>query len=214
MPPILCYKNTCFKPVSESDIMIFGRIIKKAIELKAEKVGEEISNFIDDGENILDFGCGDMTIAEAVKSRRKVSMTGVDTVNYNRTKNRLILYNGKKIPFKNSSFDTVVSSLVFHHCDDPEAALKECKRVSMKKIIVIEDYYKNAFEKFLTRAVDWVANRIQSEEINIPFNFKSVQEWEKVFSENGLGVVAKKSFGIPMSPNKYMLFVLDAGSHK
>lgn len=189
------------------------KFIRRFIEAKAEAVGGEIARFIENGESVLDFGCGDMTISNVIKNKRKVSLTGIDNVDYNLTKNRLILYDGKKIPFKNSNFDTVVSSLVFHHCDDPEAALKECIRVSRKKIIVIEDYYKSSFGKFLTKAVDWIANRLQSSEINIPFNFKSVQEWERTFSENGLDVVTKKSFRIPTSPNKYMLFVLNKKQH-
>ncbi len=190
-------------------LKLVDKLIRKIIEAKAETVGKEIANFIENGENVLDFGCGDMTISDVIKNKRKIGLTGVDNVDYNLTKNRLILYDGKKIPFKNSNFDTVVSSLVFHHCDDPEAALRECVRVSRKKIIVIEDYYKNTLGKILTKAVDWIANRIQSGEINIPFNFKSVSEWERTFSKNGLDLVAKKSFRIPMSPNKYMLFVLN-----
>lgn len=188
---------------------LIDKLIRKFIQAKAEAVGGEIANFIEDGENVLDFGCGDMTISEVIKNKRKVGLTGVDNVDYNFTENRMILYDGKRIPFNNSKFDTVISSLVFHHCDDPEAALRECIRVSRKKIIVIEDYYTSAFGKVMTKVVDWVANRIQSGEINIPFNFKSVPEWEKTFSENGLDIVAKKSFRIPMSPNRYMLFVLD-----
>lgn len=192
--------------------MVLGladRITRRFVEANAKAVGKEIAGFVEDGESILDFGCGNMKVAEAVKNRRKVSITGIDNVDYNLTENRLILYDGRKIPFGDSKFDTVISSLVFHHCDDPEAALRECIRVSRKKLIIIEDYYTSAFGKVLTKVVDWIANRLQSSEINIPFNFKSVPEWEKTFSENGLDVAAKKSFRIPMIPNKYMLFVLN-----
>ncbi|MFZ3077830.1 MAG: class I SAM-dependent methyltransferase [Candidatus Aenigmatarchaeota archaeon] len=185
------------------------KLIRRFVEASTGIVGGEIANFIENGEDVLDFGCGNMMVANVIKNKRKVAITGIDSVDYNLTENRLILYDGKRIPFGDSKFDTVVSSLVFHHCDDPEAALRECVRVSRKKVIVIEDYYTSALGKFRTKVVDWIANRIQSGEINIPFNFKSVPEWEKTFSENGLDIVAKKSFRIPTSPNKYMLFVLN-----
>lgn len=191
------------------ELKIIDKLLKRFVVKGTNVVGKEIANFIEDNEDVLDFGCGNMMVANVIKNKRKVTITGIDNVDYNLTGNKLILYDGGKIPFDDSNFDTVVSSLVFHHCDNPEAALRECIRVSRKKIIVIEDYYTNIFGKVLTKAVDWIANRIQSSEINIPFNFKSVPEWEKTFSENGLNVVAKKSFRIPTSPNKYMLFVLN-----
>lgn len=194
-------------------LKLVDKLIRGFVEAGTKAVGGEIAGFIENGENILDFGCGNMLVANVIKNKRKVAITGIDNVDYNLTENKLILYDGKKIPFDNSRFDTVISSLVFHHCDDPEAALRECIRVSRKKIIVIEDYYTNAFGKVLTKAVDWIANRIQSSKINIPFNFKSVSEWEETFSKNGLDVAAKKSFRIPMSPNKYMLFVLNKKQH-
>ena len=194
-------------------LKLVDKLIRRFVETNTEAVGGEIAGFIENGENVLDFGCGNMLVANVIKNKRKVAITGIDNVDYNLTENKLILYDGKKIPFSDSDFDTVVSSLVFHHCDDPEAALRECIRVSRKKIIVIEDYYTNAFGKVLTKAVDWIANRIQSSKINIPFNFKSVSEWEETFSKNGLDVAAKKSFRIPMSPNKYMLFVLNKKQH-
>lgn len=195
-------------------LKIVDKIIRKLVETSTGTVGGEIAGFIENGEKILDFGCGNMMVADVIKNNRKVTVTGIDSVDYNLTKNKLILYDGKKIPFSDSKFDTVVSSLVFHHCDDPEAALRECIRVSRKKIIVIEDYYTSVFGKVRTKIVDWVANRVQSSEINIPFNFKSISEWEETFSENGLDVVAKKSFRIPPSPNKYMLFVMNKKPRK
>lgn len=92
---------------------------------------------------VLDLGCGTATLTIAIKRAcpgaevigvdadpeivalawRKIERTGVSI--------EAALGNAQRLPFRNASFDRVVSSLVFHHLthDAKLAALREARRV-------------------------------------------------------------------------------------
>jgi len=75
-------------------------------------------------EQVLDFGIGTGTLSQMLKTQYpNIRIWGVDvddnilTIAYGKLKNtvELLVYDGKRLPFTNEKFDTVVSSLVFHH---------------------------------------------------------------------------------------------------
>ena len=84
---------------------------------------------INEDSAVLDFGCGTGTLTILVKeSCPGAKVTGIDidvqilnkAIHKAREKKMDILflnYDGEKLPFQDSSFNRVVSSLVFHHLD-------------------------------------------------------------------------------------------------
>ena len=94
-------------------------------------------------QRVLDFGCGSLTLSIlAKKIHPSTEFIGVDVdekiLNIAREKGRqeganvpVIRYDGNVLPFKDSSFDHVISSLVFHHLttEQKASALAEIKRV-------------------------------------------------------------------------------------
>lgn len=48
----------------------------------------------------------------------------------------------EKLPFADGSFDLVFLGLVLHETDDPEAALREARRASAKRVAVLEWPYR------------------------------------------------------------------------
>ena len=46
-------------------------------------------------KTVLDVGCGDLTVAKHIMSRKNVCITGLDTVEYNRTNLSHYKYDGK-----------------------------------------------------------------------------------------------------------------------
>jgi ubiquinone/menaquinone biosynthesis C-methylase UbiE len=84
---------------------------------------------INEDSAVLDFGCGTGTLTILVKeSCPGAKVTGIDidvqilnkAIHKAREKKMDILflnYDGEKFPFQDSSFNRVVSSLVFHHLD-------------------------------------------------------------------------------------------------
>lgn len=94
-------------------------------------------------QRVLDFGCGSLTLSILAKKHHPLTeFLGVDVdekiLNIAREKGRqeginvpVIRYDGSVLPFKDSSFDHVMSSLVFHHLttEQKASALAEIRRV-------------------------------------------------------------------------------------
>lgn len=98
------------------------------------------------GEKLLDVGCGTGTLLVLAKKRfPDVDMTGVDIdskvleisqkkVEKEKLDIKLVESGAQKLPFRNSSFDVVVSTLIFHHLhtEVKKATISEIYRVLKK----------------------------------------------------------------------------------
>lgn len=145
-------------------------------------------------EKVLDFGCGDLSLSKSLKSTLpSLQITGVDVADF---KNKpmsvkFVAYNGKILPFKDNSFDTVFSFYVFHHCDNAIASFEECLRVA-KRVIVIESVYRHPLEIPFMKFMDWIYNRFKSESVSLSYQFLSHKDWIRIFAKNKLRVVSSR----------------------
>ena len=101
-----------------------------------------------DKGSLLDLGSRDQILKKFL--HEKISYTGVDiSINGN---NNLILDLNQKFKFNNESFDFVTAFDVAVHLDDPKTFLKECLRVSKKKVLIVlpnVSYYESRFRFLL-----------------------------------------------------------------
>jgi ubiquinone/menaquinone biosynthesis C-methylase UbiE len=156
---------------------------------RAQLLGEKILPFIQEGESVLDFGCSNMMVSKYIASKKKISLTGIDILDYKIQDADFIKYEGGRLPFKDEQFDVVLSIFVLHHTDNPTFHLQELIRVSKRKIILCEDTFKNKIEENLTQLMDWMYNRTLVSNINDrATNFKSVKEWNELFEKNKVTV--------------------------
>ena len=84
---------------------------------------------------LLDVGCGTGISTNFFK----VKSIGIDNCEemLKQGKNNLIKANAEKLPFKNNSFNTIISVTAFHNFKNMEKALKEIIRVSKNNNICI-----------------------------------------------------------------------------
>lgn len=164
--------------------------IKKSVDWKTNI----LFPYLRKSEKVLDFGCGDLSLSKSLKSiSPSLQITGVDVADFkNKPKNvRFVAYDGKKLPFKNDSFDTAISFYVFHHCEDAIASLEECLRVS-KRVIIVESIYRHPLEVPFMRFVDWIYNRFKSQSVPLSYQFLSYEDWRRAFAKNKLKIVSSK----------------------
>jgi ubiquinone/menaquinone biosynthesis C-methylase UbiE len=105
--------------------------------------------------DVLDVGCGSADTLRALSEHAsrngcRIGLTGVDTSasileiarsrNLGSSEMDLIQAGATSLPFDDSSFDIVVSSLVLHHLapNDVVAALQEARRVTRSRIVVTD----------------------------------------------------------------------------
>lgn len=135
-------------------------------------------------EKILDIGTGNGGICHALKSEGLVvqPLDIKDISFFPEVKPRV--YDGEKIPFENRSFDVTLLITMLHHTPDPEAILREARRVA-PKLIVMEDIYTNFIQKHLTFFTDSLVN-LEFE--GHPHTNMNDAGWRQLFEELDLEV--------------------------
>ncbi len=162
---------------------IFSVLVKPLVLSKARKITNHCRKFV--SGKVLDVGAGRCYIAKHIQERCNVNVTCIDIDNLNETDLKLIVYDGKKIPFASGTFNTVLIVYVLHHCKNPIDVLKECRRVCKKggKIIIFEDIGY----KFPTYVFDLLGNKLHN--VEAPLNFKKHDEWLRIFKDLNLKLV-------------------------
>ncbi len=137
---------------------------------------EKILPYVEDGERLLDVGCGKGKIAKIISQKKDVLVVGAEIYDSNCCID-CKRFDGCNLPFKDSSFNTVVVVDVIHHADDGLKLLNELCRVASKKVIIRDHYYSSWLGLLFLKFVDWTTNIIHG--VSTPFNFRTKKEWEK-----------------------------------
>jgi SAM-dependent methyltransferase len=146
---------------------------------------------------------------------------------------------GAKAPFINNQFDNTLAITVFHHSSNPKNTIKNVHAITKKsgRAIVIESVYGvtgkelpeaeqekiknylslNAEQQRMTNVFfDHFYNRVihyskdESTKVNVPFNFNTPENWEKIFDKCGFKQESVVHLGIdqPTAPEYHTLHVL------
>ncbi len=135
-------------------------------------------------EKFLDIGCGNGGVCIGIKNAG-IELTTVDVKNKSFfSEIQPIIYDGRKLPFPDQSFDITTILTVLHHINNPVEIIREAKRVS-KRIIIMEDIYSNVFQKRITFFMDSLVNL---EFKNHPHSNKTDAEWKNIFAEEKLKI--------------------------
>jgi SAM-dependent methyltransferase len=133
--------------------------------------------------SVLDVGCGKgFMLFDLMKAIPGIDIEGVDISEYAinhavpEISEHLQVANAKDLPFKDQSFDLVISINTVHNLpiNDCKQALREIQRVSRKHAFITVDAYRTDEEK---RRMDmWNLTAL---------TYMHVDEWKKLFSEVG-----------------------------
>jgi SAM-dependent methyltransferase len=70
----------------------------------------------------------------------------------------LVLYDGDHMPFRDGAFDVAIAMYVLHHAVQPATVLREMKRVSRRRIILVEELYRHLPGKLRLALLDYAVN--------------------------------------------------------
>lgn len=187
----------------------FKRIFADLSSKKISVLAELTLPYIENGEEVLDFGCGTGLIAKYICDRKKIKMNLLDiTDKRNETNLKIKVYDGKKAPYKDGSFDAVLAIFVLHHSGKPEEVLKEITRITRNRIIILEDLIYTRFDRLILTIWHTIPTILFGGKMF--FNFKTDQELKIQFNKLGLKIVATEDFRFPsIKPTKERLYVLE-----
>ena len=161
-------------------------------------LADELARAIPEGSHVLDVGCGDGTIDQAVMERRKgVTYAGIDVLARPSCAIPFSKYDGKTIPHDNASFDVVQFIDMLHHTDNLEDLFAEGVRVSKRYILLKDHSYSNRIEHAVIKWMDWVGNAPHG--VRLPYNFRDLPYWRALAEKHGL---EERSFNsrVPLYP--------------
>ena len=188
---------------------LFARFMHRYMRVKANESFEHIKPYLKKSDKILDVGLGSGTLSCFLKNKN-YNITGVDVVNLSLYSDiQPKLYNGKKLPYKDNEFDVALLISVLHHCGtnyENQKVLTEAMRVA-KKVIFIEDSFRNELERKVVSITDQVANwefwkhqYLTNEEW---FQFIHKMGWHTVFAKQ------YDQFAFHMFYTHYCMYVIE-----
>lgn len=175
---------------------------------RANQIAPRIAPHLRSKGAVLDIGSGTGAVVRTIKKSKNVQFTLVD-VAFNPMCNifPVIIYDGRRLPFPDKSFDNCLLITVLHHSDDPLKVLDEAIRVTSGKIIVIEDIFSDLPSRIITFLGDCLVNW----EIHSPLTNHSLNDWIAIFNKKGLKVSHLDKFNLKCVgfPFKLGMFVLE-----
>jgi len=115
-------------------------LIQKGLRARLETIFWEITPYLKEVENVIDYGCGSGLLAQMVHNMFKIPVRGVDIRDF-RPENVSVPFtklNGYYVPVADKTYECGVVIHVLHHDPDNEKILQELNRIVSKKLIVIE----------------------------------------------------------------------------
>jgi len=136
---------------------------------------------------VLDVGCGDGRLAQAVMAQRPdLAIRGIDVLVRPDAAIPVTWFDGVHIPFEDRSVDAVVFVDVLHHTADPTSLLREAVRVT-RETIVIKDHLADGLLALPTlRFMDRVGNARHG--VALPYNYWREAQWRDAFAALGLTI--------------------------
>jgi SAM-dependent methyltransferase len=137
------------------------------------------------GARLLDVGCGDGRLSQALAGARSdITLEGVDVKAREGAPIPVRTFDGVTLPYEDRSFDAVLFVDVLHHTTDPDALLREARRVT-RQAVVIKDHTRNGLLAGATlRLMDWVGNAHHG--VALPYSYWTRGEWMDALRRVGL----------------------------
>lgn len=169
---------------------MFNVLFKKLMQRRTETVINRVSPYLKNTDKIVDIGSGSGDIAKLLQDRG-LNITPVDVADYHYP--RVIdttIYDGKKLPFPDKSFDKALLLMVLHHTPDPKLVFDEAARVAAY-VVVIETSYTNPINRLFTIILDAIGNlRLEA----FWDSYKTNAQWREFFAKRGFDVVESKKY--------------------
>jgi len=176
---------------------------------RVQRLSQLFAEVLPPDARVLDIGCGDGSLSQLIAQRRPdLEIVGIEVLVREKVQIPVRQFDGRRIPYPDSSFDAAMLVDVLHHTDDPTILLREAARVSPN--VVIKDHTKDGLLAGLRlRFMDNVGNARFG--VNLPYNYWSYQKWQEACRALDMDVsMWRAKLGLYPWPATY---VFDASLH-
>lgn len=156
---------------------------------RVRRVARALGALVGRARSLLDVGCGDGTMAKAVAQAVGAErVAGVDVLLRPEVAIDAHLYDGRRLPFADRSFEIVLLADVLHHAADPPALLRECLRVA-ERAVAVKDHFKLGWlSDRVLLAMDLAGNAASG--VRVRGSYLHPTEWPALVRRAGGSIVA------------------------
>ena len=169
-----------------------------------------IAPLFPENATVLDVGCGDGLLAEAVLHQRPdVRVDGLDVMARPDARIPVTVFDGRRIPVPDGAFDVVLFADVLHHTPHAEMLLADAGRVA-RQAVIIKDHCADGFLAWQTlRFMDYIGNARFG--VALPHLYLRWEEWQRMFARLGM-VISSIRRRLPLYPPPFS-WVFDRSLH-
>lgn len=124
-------------------------------------------------ERALDFGSGDGWFATRFRNGLAREVVAVDVIKRPSSLVEPILYDGRRLPFEDRSFDLSYCVDCLHHCPDPLANLEDLLRCTRRWFLIKDHTYSTLGGFLMLSIMDELGNR----RFGIPSRYRYQRDW-------------------------------------
>jgi SAM-dependent methyltransferase len=156
---------------------------------RVRALASAIAPLLPKSARVLDVGCGDGLLDQALLDLRPdLRIEGVDVLVRPHTSIPIREFDGSHLPFAAGEFDVAMAVDVFHHAADPQALMREMKRVARGSLVIKDHLLHGVPSELILRAMDWVGNSRHG--VRLPFSYWSEVEWRSAWDRCGIRPVS------------------------
>lgn len=151
--------------------------------IRGELIIGAYKEWLQPNEKVLDVGCGNGVVSSQIAKKFNLKIYGCDTLNYLTKKISFkLIKEENSLPFKKQEFNTSMFNDVLHHIPYfiQEQLIIDALRVS-KQILIFE-----VQPTLIGKVADCILNKIHNPFMKIPFTFRTVDQWKKIFTKHKL----------------------------
>jgi SAM-dependent methyltransferase len=148
------------------------------------KLTERLAPLLHDVDSVLDVGTGDGRLGRHLMDATGCHITGLDVCLQPHPHIKVHHYNGRKFPFADDTFDSVLMVDMLHHANNIEQMLSEAHRVARRFVIVKDHYWNTRLDVATLHVADYLGNIPYG--VPLPYNYLRLNEWQDMFKRHGL----------------------------
>ena len=114
---------------------------------RAEEMARAVADDIPEGAEVLDIGAGSGLMVERLQEQRRIRPVAFDVHPIPLGSVAVRPYDGAHLPLADRSVDVTLCISMLHHCHDSVLVLREMRRVTRGRALILEDAYDHIWHR-------------------------------------------------------------------
>jgi SAM-dependent methyltransferase len=166
-----------------------------------------IARCVPEGARVLDVGAGHGLLAELIRTERSCEVRAFDPAPWALGTVPVEAFGAEALPLEDGGADVALCLCVLHHCKDPDAVLRELRRVA-SRLILIEDRCEGPWERLFFLVLHLALERYWKMTFERE-GFLTSAGWRERLEGAGFRVVEMRALRLPFLVAAQLLIVAD-----